>query len=224
MRPSDISLMIFAAGFGTRMGELTINTPKPMLPLAGRPMVDHALDIAKSAKIETVFANTHYLHDKIEPHLTAAGVTVLHETPDILDTGGGLKAAADRLTNPTATLNPDYAWNGPNPLELLLESWSDKFQALLLVVPLARANNRDAPGDFHLTDGILGRGGDMVYTGAQIIRTDRLSQISDTAFSLNAYWDLLASDGGIHGIVYPGTWTDIGTQQALIRANEAFDV
>ena len=216
--------MIFAAGFGTRMGSMTKSTPKPMLPLGGRPMIDHALDLAKTAGLETIFANTHYLHEKIEPHLRKAGVTVLNESPNILDTGGGLKAAADKLTNPTATLNPDYVWDGPNPLNLLLDNWSEDFQALLLVVPLSRAINRDAPGDFHLTDGSLRRGGDMVYTGAQIIRTDRLKEISDTIFSLNSYWDVLSNDGGIHGIVYPGTWTDIGTKQALIRANEALDV
>lgn len=224
MTPADITLMIFCAGFGTRMGDLTASTPKPMLPLAGRPMIDHTLDIAKSAGIETVFANTHHLHHKIAPHLESSGVTVLHETPDILDTGGGLKSARAHLTSPTATLNPDYVWDGPNPLSLLLDAWDKNMQSLLLVVPLERAINRDAPGDFHFDGTRLLRGGDMVYTGAQLIRTERLSEISETVFSLNRYWDLLAATGDLHGITYPGTWTDIGTKQALIRANEAIRV
>ena len=219
MRPSDVSLMIFAAGFGTRMGELTKITPKPMLPLFGRPMIDHTLNLAKSAGIETVFANIHHLADKIEPHLAAKGVTVFRETPDILDTGGGLLAARPHLTSPTLTLNPDYTWNGPNPLERLLDAWSDEMRALLLVVPLDRAENRDAPGDFDLVEGALSRGGSWVYTGAQLIRTEDLNKLGKTVFSLNDYWDYISNRGPLHGLEYPGIWTDIGTADALNRAN-----
>ena len=224
MNPADISLMIFAAGFGTRMGALTKTTPKPMLKLRGKPLVDHALDIAKSAGLETVFANTHYLHTRIEPHLKDRGVTVLQETPDILDTGGGLKAARHHLTSPALTLNPDCDWSGPNPLGHLIDNWQDTMQSLLLVISLSRAANRTSPGDFSLNGSQLTRGGDMVYTGAQLIRTERLAQISGRVFSLNAYWDHLAETGDLHGIEYPGTWADIGSQQALTRANCVSDV
>ena len=224
MMPRDVSLMIFAAGYGTRMGDLTRDMPKPMLPLGGKPMIDHTLEIAKNARIETVFANTHYLHDKIAPHLTKHGVSVLHETPDILDTGGGLKAARKDLTSPTLTLNPDYDWSGPNPLTHLLENWDDQMQALLLVVPPSRAINRSGAGDFTLDGASLRRGGEMIYTGAQLIRTERLSVLPDRVFSLNAYWDHLAETGDLYGTEYPGTWTDIGTKQALIQANGAENV
>ena len=224
MNPADVTLMIFAAGFGTRMGDLTQSTPKPMLPLRGKPMIDHTLEIAKKAELEAIFANTHYLNDQIAPHLESRGVTVLHETPDILDTGGGLKAARARLSSPTLTLNPDYDWSGPNPLAHLLEHWRDDMEALLLLVPPNRAKNRTGSGDFTLNEGIPTRGGEMIYTGAQLIRTERLADISDNVFSLNTYWDHLASTGDLHGTIYPGTWTDIGTKQALIRANEANNV
>ena len=224
MIPSKVTLLIFAAGFGTRMEDLTCEIPKPMLPLRGKPMIDHAIEIAKSAGLETVFANTHYLHDRLAPHLAAANITALHETPTILDTGAGLKAASDRLTSPTLTLNPDCDWYGPNPLTHLIESWDDNLQSLLLVVPQSRAINREAPGDFTLTDTRLTRGGDMVYTGAQLIRTERLKAISDPVFSLNRYWDDLERSNDLHGVVYPGRWVDIGTKQALIRANETNDV
>lgn len=224
MSTTRVSLMIFAAGFGTRMGDLTQNTPKPMLNLAGQPMIDHALELAKNAKLETVFANTHYLHYIIAPHLQRRGVHVLHESAQILDTGGGLKAARAHLTNPTLTLNPDCNWSGPNPLSFLLDQWNENMQSLLLVVPLDRAENRSAPGDFSLNGTRLIRGGDMVYTGAQLIRTDRLDAIRDRVFSLNAYWDHLADTHDLHGAIYPGHWTDIGTKQALIKANGAKNV
>ena len=95
--------MIFAAGFGTRMGALTKDLPKPMLELRGQSLVSHAVDLAKTANIETIFANTHYLADRLEPHLRDLGVTPLQETPRILDTGGGLKAARTKLSSPTLT-------------------------------------------------------------------------------------------------------------------------
>ncbi|MBT8415726.1 MAG: nucleotidyltransferase family protein [Boseongicola sp.] len=211
--------MIFAAGFGTRMDDLTHDTPKPMLNLRGKPMIDHALELAKSANLETVFANTHYLHDRIAPHLQHHGVQVLHETPDILDTGGGLKAARTHLTSPTLTLNPDCDWTGANPLAYLLDQWQEDMQALLLVVRPERAKNRSTPGDFSLHGTHLARGGDMIYTGAQLIRTERLDAIKDRVFSLNAYWDHLASTNDLHGTIYPGHWADIGTKQALTQAN-----
>ena len=224
MIPADVSLIIFAAGFGTRMNDLTKEMPKPMLLLRGQPMIDHSLVIAKIAGLETILANTHHLHATIAPHLKSLGVEVLHETPDILDTGGGLKAARNRLTSPTLTLNPDCDWIGPNPLTHLLNHWQDNMQALLLLVPIERAQNRSAPGDFSLSGTKLTRKGDMIYTGAQLIRTERLDAIKDRVFSLNAYWDHLAASGDLHGTIYPGEWADIGTKQALIQANEASDV
>lgn len=213
------SAMIFAAGFGTRMGDLTRNLPKPMLPLAGRPMIDHAVTMVRDAGIENIAANTHYLADRIDPHLHALGVTVLTETPEILDTGGGLKAALPHLGDgPVVTLNPDAAWKGANPVRTLLDAWQPKMQALLLLVPVGMAGSRRSKGDFSLEHGLVRRTGPFIYTGAQIIRTDHLSEIADPVFSLNRYWDLLADTGPIHGIVYPGQWRDIGYPEGLADA------
>lgn len=206
--------MIFAAGFGTRMGELTQNTPKPMLELGGMPMVDHSINLVRSAGIQNVVANTHYLPERIEAHLKDKGVVVSHE-PKILDTGGGLKAALPLLnTNPVLTINPDAAWFGPNPVKHILDAWDESMTALLMCVP-AETNS-----DFNLSNGHISRVGPFKYTGVQIIRHDRLNQIEEKVFSLNQYWDLLMYDGKVHGIVYPGEWFDIGTAAGLESANK----
>ena len=211
--------MIFAAGFGTRMGDLTKETPKPMLPLAGRPMIDHAVTLVRDAGIARIVANTHYLHDRIAPHLHALGVEVLHETPEILETGGGLKAALPALgPGPVLTMNPDAAWTGPNPVEALLSAWRPEMRALLLLVPLSAALTTREDGDFSLEQGEVRRKGPYLYTGAQIIRTDALGSIPDAAFSLNRYWDLLAATGPLHGIVHDGMWCDIGRPEGLAAA------
>ncbi len=221
------SLMIFAAGFGTRMGPLTRGVPKPMLPLGGRPMIDHTIRIGREAGVEHIVANTHYLADQIEPHMQQMGVTTLREDDEILDTGGGLKAAAKHLTSPTFTLNPDALWRGPNPLMTLLAQWDDRDSALVLVVPLSRARFRRGGGDFALNGDRLSRGGDAVYTGAQLIRPDVVTAERSKVFSLNITWDRLIASERLRAVEYPGEWLDIGTEANLADANmmlEADDV
>ena len=211
--------MIFAAGFGTRMGELTRSTPKPMLPLAGRPMIDHAIDLVRNAGIVRVVANTHYLADQIEPHLVRRDVVALRETPEILETGGGLKAALPHLgADPVVTLNPDAAWTGSNPISTLLNAWRPEMSALLLLIPVENALTDRSDGDFSLENGELRRKGSFLYTGAQIIRTDCLAEIAEESFSLNLYWDLLSRTGPIHGVLHQGGWCDIGHPEGLTAA------
>ena len=220
---TGMSLMIFAAGFGTRMGALTKTMPKPMLPLGGAPMIDRTIALGKAAGVSKIVANTHYLHDRIAPHLARMGVTVLREEPSILDTGGGLKAARTGLTSPTFTANPDVFWRGPNPLTCLANAWDDGFDALLLVVPCVRTGDRIGSGDFGLEAGLLARGGDLVYTGAQLMRPEVLDDIGEATFSLNAAWDRLAHRGALRGVVYPGHWLDIGTPDGLAAANDLLE-
>ena len=85
--------MLFAAGFGTRMGSLTANRPKPLISIAGKPLIDHALQIADAVGPSKIVINLHYLREQIERHLSGRDVVFSWERPKILDTGGGLKAA-----------------------------------------------------------------------------------------------------------------------------------
>ncbi|WOI55924.1 nucleotidyltransferase family protein [Palleronia sp. LCG004] len=208
---SGLPLMLFAAGFGTRMGHLTAHRPKPMIPVAGRPLIDHAIALGRGAGVTRIVANTHYLPHMIEPHLSDEGVVVSHEAPEILDTGGGLVHALPLLGDgPVLTLNTDALWTGPNPLSTLAEAWEDGMDALLLCVPPDRAHGREGPGDFTLTDGRLSRGGDMIYTGAQIIQPHVLGAARDRVFSLSRIWTDLAARGTLRGIVHEGHWADVG--------------
>ena len=206
--------MIFAAGFGKRMGDLTARQPKPMLPLAGRPMIDYSVELLRQAGVQRIFANTHYLPDDLEAHLDKLDVTPLREDP-ILETGGGLRAALPVLgPGPVITMNPDVAWSGRNPVLELLSHWTSDMNALLSL-----SKDGSVEADFSLIDGKIHRSGPFRYTGLQVIRTERLSEIDEEVFSLNAYWDLLMESGPLHGVEYSGTWTDIGTREKLEALN-----
>ena len=213
MRP----LMIFAAGLGTRMRPLTDSLPKPLIPVAGRTLLDRALDLGRAAGAGPVAVNTHYLGSQIADHLAGQDVAISDEPGTILDTGGGLRQALPLLgAGPVMTLNPDVVWTGPNPLAALDAAWRDDMDALLMLVPLDRAAARQGAGDFSLdAEGRIARRGDYVYGGAQIIRPNRLAEIPDRVFSLNRLWDLLIAEGRAFGIVHAGGWCDVGYPEAI---------
>lgn len=211
--------MIFAAGFGTRMGDLTRQTPKPLIKVAGRPLIDHALDLTHCDVVGRRVVNSHYFPDQIETHLaTHQNLKVIRETPDILETGGGLKNALPLLgSDPVFTLNSDAIWTGPNPLLALQAAWDpDKMDGLLMLLPRANAQEHGGAGDFfaHETGRLERRNNraeaPFVYSGAQILRTEGLAAISETAFSLNRLWDQMIARRRIYGIVHPGGWVDVG--------------
>jgi len=217
------SVMIFAAGFGTRMRHLTADRPKPMIPVAGVPLIDHALDLARAVSPQTIVVNTHYKAEVLHQHLGGQDVAISHEHPDILDTGGGLRNALPMLgRDPVFTVNPDVIWKGPNPLTLLTQNWDpDRMDALLACVPLSRTVGRKGNGDFHTdAEGRVGRGGELVYGGVQILRTDGLHDIEDTAFSLNLLWDKMAAKNRLYAMEYPGFWCDVGTPEGIAQAEE----
>ena len=214
-------LMIFCAGFGTRMKHLTKDRPKPMVEIAGRTMIDRAVDHGEAVKANPIVANTHYLPDVITPKLTARGVAISHESPEILDTGGGLAKALPLLGNdPVFTLNPDAIFSGPAPLPVLEDAWQDGMAALLLCVPLARAVGRKGGGDFTLSEGQLGFGGDHVYAGAQIIDPAVLEGIPERTYSLRLVWERLAAEGRLMGVEYPGHWADVGHPEGVTLAED----
>lgn len=223
MRHDPDALMIFAAGFGTRMGSLTKTRPKPLIEVAGKPLIDHALDLAVPVAPRNIVINTHYLPAMLESHLSGRGVTVIHETPEILDTGGGLKNARAALgTGPAYTLNADAVWKGPNPLDALQAAWCpDEMGALLLLVPQARARGHKGEGDFVLAEnGRLTRGPGLVYSGAQIIDPALTAAMPERVFSLNLVWNALMEQGRLHGIAYEGDWCDVGSPEGITRAED----
>jgi MurNAc alpha-1-phosphate uridylyltransferase len=218
--------MIFAAGFGTRMKALTRHQPKPMIKVAGRPMIDHALTLARSANCNPSVTNLHYKAEVLQQHLASENVVLIVEQPDILETGGGLRNALPKLgLDPVFTMNADAIWAGPNPLSLLAEAWQpDRMDALLMTVPVTQAIGYSGIGDFSVAkNGLLARGAGAVYGGVQIIKTDGLNRVPERSFSLNVLWDRMLQDGRLFGLTYPGQWCDVGHPSGVSLAEEMLE-
>jgi N-acetyl-alpha-D-muramate 1-phosphate uridylyltransferase len=217
-------LMVFAAGFGTRMGALTQDRPKPLIPVAGRALIDHALGIASQAGVGRIVVNTHYRAEQMAAHLTGRGIQISHEAERILETGGGLKAALPLLgPGPVAILNSDGIWTGANPLVQLAQAWDpDRMEALLLLLPLHRTLAHGAKGDFRVAaDGRLSRGQggeDHVYIGAHILNPSRVAATPDEVFSLNKPWNEMIAAGTAFGLVHDGAWCDVGHPEGIAEA------
>ncbi len=221
MSQSPDAVMLFAAGFGTRMGALTKDRPKPLIEVAGRPLIDHALALVDAVHPSRVVANLHYHADQLQAHLAPKGILLSHETPEILETGGGLRAALPMLgTGPVFTLNTDAIWTGPNPLSLLQEAWDpDRMDALLMCVPIGQTIGHAGEGDFTAdADGRITRGPGLVYGGVQILKTDGLQHIAEQAFSLNLLWNQMHDRKRLFALGYPGRWCDVGRPEGIALA------
>ncbi len=217
------SIMLFAAGFGTRMGTLTEHTPKPLLRVGDRPLIDYAIDLSRSAGITNIVANAHYHADQIIAYLEPRNIQISLETPQILDTGGGLRHALPFFEeNAVLTMNTDTIWQGPNPIELLVQNWDpQKMDALLMCIPTQNASAHRRDGDFTiLEDGRIARGPGVVYGGVQIIKTDGLFDISEPVFSLNMLWDRMIAANRCFAMAYPGSWCDVGHPAGIDAAEQ----
>jgi MurNAc alpha-1-phosphate uridylyltransferase len=221
--------MVMAAGLGKRMRPLTATRPKPLVELAGKPLVDHVLDRLRAAGVRKIIVNVHYLPDAMEAHLAAKAsdfdVTISDERAQLLETGGGLVQAAPMIDcDPFLVVNSDNYWiDGPtDALRLLARAWDEeKMDALLLLVPQARAGNHKGQGDFHLDRfGRLRRRGrskvaPYVYTGIQIVSKRLLEGAPEGPFSTNILWDRAIEAGRCYGAVHQGLWFDVGAPPSI---------
>lgn len=215
------AVMLFAAGYGTRMGTLTKDRPKPLVEVAGKPLIDHTLELVDAIQPAKIVANLHYKSEMLATHLKPRDVKVSVEHPAILETGGGLKAALPLLGDgPVFAMNTDSIWAGPNPLELAQQAWDPaRMDALLVCVPTSQAIGHAGNGDFDIDDaGRISRGKNLVYCGVQILQTNGLHDIHEPAFSLNVVWDQMLKRNRLFALTYPGQWCDVGHPKGITLA------
>lgn len=211
--------MLFAAGFGTRMRPLTETTPKSLISVAGRSLLDHALEQTEAVDLSRRVVNAHYLAEHVAQAAATRGLTLADESAEILDTGGGLKAALPLLGQPDTVfaLNTDAVWTGPAALATLANAWDPtRMDGLLLLVPADRAVGHALRSGFAMDDvGRLTRAPILAYTGAQILKTAPVAAEPDPVFSLNRTWDRILLTRRLYGVIHPGYWCDVGTPEGI---------
>lgn len=232
MLASDTA-MIMAAGLGKRMRPLTASQPKPLVRVAGKALIDHALDRLADAGVARAVVNVHYLADALEAHVLARknpAVTVSDERAQLLETGGGMAKALPLLPDPFFALNADNIWlDGPkSAFHDLSRRWDPAMMdALLLVVPHARAMNFAGPGDFHMdplghvTRRRAGRIAPFIFTGIQLVSHRLLRDAPEGPFSTNILWNRAMDEGRLFGISFTGQWFEVGTPQMIRPTEEA---
>lgn len=227
--------MVLAAGLGKRMRPITDRIPKPLVEIAGKSMLDHALDRLAEAGVARAVVNVHHLAAQIEAHVATRAtpaITISDERTELLETGGGLTKALPYLgTQPFFHLNSDSLWiEGAQPaLEQMIGAWRpDVMDMSLLLADRSRTLGYDGAGDFDLmSDGRLSRrrpeaNAPYVFAGVAIIKPELFADAPQGPWSLNRLFDQLIAQGRLHGAVLAGEWLHVGTPEAIAPANARF--
>ena len=225
--------MLLAAGLGTRMRPLSNEIPKPMLPMGGRAIIDHAIDRLAAAGVTNLVVNTHHQAERLESHLSAhtpPPAIAFSREADLLETGGGVRNALPMLgAAPFYVVNGDSMWlDGPTPaLGRMQEAWSDEADVLLLLHRSFQIQAETGRGDFALDPlGVPRRPTEReivpyVYAGIQILRPAFIAQFAPGRFSMNMVWDAAIEAGRLRAIVHDGLWFHLSTPADLNEAEYA---
>jgi MurNAc alpha-1-phosphate uridylyltransferase len=234
LSPVPRRAMVLAAGMGVRMRPLTDKIPKPLVAVAGRPLIDHVLDRLGEAGVDTAVVNVHHRADQIERHLAGRQtprIVISDERSELLDTGGGVVKALPVLgAAPFFHLNADTIWiDGVRPNLLLLAGMFEpnRMDALLLLAATSTSVGYAGRGDFTMAaDGRLARRSELdvapfVYAGVAILAPALFSTAPPGAFSLNLLFDRAIQAGRLYGLRLEGVWMHVGTPEAIAAAETA---
>jgi N-acetyl-alpha-D-muramate 1-phosphate uridylyltransferase len=227
--------MILAAGLGTRMAPLTLEKPKPLIALNGKPLIDHVIDRLVRGGVNFIVVNVHYMADQIVAHLekrkareSDVEIRICDETGMILDTGGAIAKALPYFEGePFFAHNSDSLWveGMGSAMARMKARWNpDTMDALMLLAPCATAIGYEGRGDFEMDAwGMLKRRPEMnlapfVWTGLQIVHPRLFDGAPTGRFSINPLWDKAIENGRLSGVRLDGVWIHVGTLQGLEEA------
>ncbi|MDK1387341.1 nucleotidyltransferase family protein [Sinorhizobium sp. 8-89] len=229
--------MVLAAGLGTRLRPITNTLPKPLVKIAGKPMIDYVLDILEAAGVTRAAVNVHHFADQMEEHLRrrqAPLILISDERDALMNSGGGLAKGLKLLDDgPLIVMNADLFWVGekvgePSNLQRLAAFFDpEKMDMALLCVRLEDTTGHNGKKDFSLAeDGRLTRYEDgmenpVVYAGAIAMESRLFVDAPSDAFNLNIYFDRAIANGRLFGLMLDGHWMTVGTPEAIAEAEAA---
>jgi MurNAc alpha-1-phosphate uridylyltransferase len=224
--------MVMAAGLGTRMRPLTDDKPKPLVMVAGKTLLDHALDRLVAAGVTLAVVNVHYKAEMVKAHLAKrhdVEIRFSEETDALLGTGGGVvKAMPHFAGEPFFIMNSDSVWveGFGHALDRMKQRWdTDTMDGLLLMASMVTAIGYEGPGDFNMDpDGHLTRVDEQrlspfAYPGVQIVHPRLFDKAPAGVFSTNRVWDVAIAAGRLYGMRLDGVWIHVGTPEAVADAD-----
>ena len=200
--------MILAAGLGTRMRPLTLVTPKPLIKLGRKNLLERSLNLLENYGVEQIIINVHHLADQIEKFLLdvkpKVKITISNEKDLLLDTGGGVKEGTKIFgKNPFFVINPDTLWlsNYSDEMKSLEKIYNEKKKPCLLLVNKRLSFDTSLKGDFNLKNKIISKDieNNFIFTGLQLLDRNPLDTITKKVFSMNEVWDKLISEKKLYG-------------------------
>ena len=201
--------MILAAGLGTRMRPLTLDTPKPLIRVGSKNLLERSINLLENHGIEKIIINVHHLGDQIEKFIlnikSNIKIDISNEKNLLLDTGGGVKEGTKIFDkNPFFVLNPDTLWlsNYLDEMKSLEKIYFENKKPSLLLVNKKLSFDTSFKGDFNLKDNIVSKDieNNFIFTGLQLIDRNCLSMINKKVFSMNEVWDKLIDENKLYGL------------------------
>ena len=200
--------MILAAGMGKRMQPITLKTPKPLIQIGNKNLLDRAIELLVKNDVDEIAINVHHLSDQIKDFINKkkykAKITIFHEQEMLLDTGGGIYNATKSFKGPFIVINPDTLWSKAYSRELSdLESlYFQNKKACLLLVNKNLSFDNSFKGDFNLKNSMVSRDNNnkFIFTGLQILDHSNFSSIKNKIFSMNDIWNNLIENNSLIGI------------------------
>jgi MurNAc alpha-1-phosphate uridylyltransferase len=234
MTDTGKTAFVLAAGLGLRMRPLTLTTPKPLVPVAGKPLIAYAMDKLRDADVSRAVVNVHHLPEQIEKWcrgIATPRITISDERNVLLDTGGGIAKALPLLgPDPFFVMNSDSFWtDGKVPaLERLRQAWrGDDMDCLLLLCDPARTTGYDGRGDFVIDgEGRLAWAKQfpdrkaLTYIGGYLVHPRMFERAPPGAFSMLRLWDQAVAKGRLFGLAHDGHWLHVGTVASIAAAED----
>ncbi|MBA1340448.1 MAG: MurNAc alpha-1-phosphate uridylyltransferase [Pelagibacterales bacterium] len=200
--------MILAAGLGKRMQPVTFKTPKPLIQIGNKNLLDRSIELLINHGVDEIAINVYHLADQIKDFINKkkykAKIIISYEQGILLDTGGGILNATKSFKEPFMVVNPDTLWNNTYSSELrdLEDLYYKKKRPCLLLVNKNLSFDSSFKGDFNLQDGIVSRdnSNEFIFTGLQILDRSVFSSIKDKIFSMNKIWNNLIKNNSLIGV------------------------
>ena len=201
--------MILAAGLGTRMKPLTLKTPKPLIKIGNKNLLERSISILEDHGVEQIIINVHHLADQIEKFIsnlkTKVKITISDEKDLLLDTGGGVKEGTKNFgKNPFFVLNPDTLWltDYLSEMKSLEKIYFESKKPCLLLVNKKLSFDKSFKGDFNLKNNIVSKDikNNFIFTGLQLLDRNYLDPINKKVFSMNEVWNNLINNDKLSGL------------------------